>query len=189
MGLLTLGTPMPWLEAKTHANHVRTHGIIQFLNIWNRIKTRRKDHLLWGDEVEYIVVSYDEKGNKVKLSLKAHDALRKLEEWEAAALAKGETPGSSWKPEFGRYMLEGTPGAPYGSTLKDLLLVEDDMKRRRALAQSFLHPNEAVLTLVNFPLLGCPDSLDMDVEATPDRGTFMSLFIADEAINPHARFP
>ena len=39
-------------------------------------------------------------------------------------------PDSSWKPEYGRYMLEGTPGVPYGSTLDDLLTVEDNMRRR-----------------------------------------------------------
>lgn len=51
MGLLSLGTPLPWSEAQQHADHVRKHGIVQFLNIWNRIKRRRRDHLLWGDEV------------------------------------------------------------------------------------------------------------------------------------------
>ena len=33
-------------------------------------------------------------------------------------------------PEFGRFMLEATPGKPWGSGLKDLLDVEPDMKRR-----------------------------------------------------------
>lgn len=37
---------------------------------------------------------------------------------------------SSWKPEYARYMLEGTPGYPYGATLNDLLLVEDNMHKR-----------------------------------------------------------
>ena len=51
MGLLSNGTPLPWSEAKHYSDHVRKHGIIQLLNIWNRVKTRRKDQLLWGDEV------------------------------------------------------------------------------------------------------------------------------------------
>ena len=33
-------------------------------------------------------------------------------------------------PEFGRFMLEATPGAPWGIDLKDLLDVERDMKWR-----------------------------------------------------------
>ena len=33
-------------------------------------------------------------------------------------------------PEFGRFMLEATPGKPWGIGFKDLLQVEDDMKWR-----------------------------------------------------------
>lgn len=51
MGLLSLGTPLPWDEAKKHADHVRWHGIAQFLQTWNRCKDRRGFELLWGDEV------------------------------------------------------------------------------------------------------------------------------------------
>jgi len=50
MGLLSLGTPLSWDEAKKHAEHVRFHGITQFLAIWNRVKARKNDRLLWGDE-------------------------------------------------------------------------------------------------------------------------------------------
>lgn len=51
MGLLALGTPLPWSEAKPHAHYVREHGIEQFLKIWHRLKGRTGDVLLWGDEV------------------------------------------------------------------------------------------------------------------------------------------
>jgi len=33
-------------------------------------------------------------------------------------------------PEFGRFMLEATPGAPWGIGFKDLLSVEGDMRWR-----------------------------------------------------------
>jgi len=51
MGLLYLGTPLTWDEAKKYADHVRFHGITQFLHIWDRLKDRHGDELLWGDEV------------------------------------------------------------------------------------------------------------------------------------------
>ncbi|TPX70410.1 glutamate---cysteine ligase [Spizellomyces sp. 'palustris'] len=189
MGLLSLGTPLPWTDARQHADHVREHGIVQFLNIWNRIKKRRKDHLLWGDEIEYIVVYFDDNRKGVKVSLRAHDALEKLQKIETDAILRGDVPESSWKPEYGRYMLEGTPGLPYGYTLDDLLGVENNMVRRRILASSMLRPNEAVLTMTNFPRLGSCHFTEPDAVATPDRGASMSLFIPEEAINPHARFP
>lgn len=51
MGLLSQGSPLSWEETKKYADHVRKHGIIQFLNIYNKVKDRQKDVLKWGDEV------------------------------------------------------------------------------------------------------------------------------------------
>lgn len=51
MGLLSQGSPLSWEETKRHADHVRRHGILQFLHIYNAVKDRHKDVLKWGDEV------------------------------------------------------------------------------------------------------------------------------------------
>ena len=51
MGLLVLGTPLHWDEARVHANFIREHGITQLLNIYHAVKDRVNDSLLWGDEV------------------------------------------------------------------------------------------------------------------------------------------
>jgi glutamate--cysteine ligase catalytic subunit len=39
-------------------------------------------------------------------------------------------PIPKFHPEFGRFMLEATPGKPWGSGFKDLLMVESNMKWR-----------------------------------------------------------
>jgi glutamate--cysteine ligase catalytic subunit len=52
MGLLSLGTPLPWEEAKNYADYIRHHGIKQFLRIYHKLKYKQKDCLLWGDEVK-----------------------------------------------------------------------------------------------------------------------------------------
>ena len=51
MGLLSLGTPLSWTDTKKLADHVRKHGIIQFLHVYNERKNRGNDELKWGDEV------------------------------------------------------------------------------------------------------------------------------------------
>lgn len=51
MGLLTVATPMPWAEAKKWAEHVRQHGIAQFINIYHNLKDRHNDSLKFGEEV------------------------------------------------------------------------------------------------------------------------------------------
>lgn len=44
---------MSWEETKELADHVRKHGIIQFINMYHRLKDRQGDILKWGDEVSF----------------------------------------------------------------------------------------------------------------------------------------
>lgn len=78
MGLLALGTPLEWPEAKKRADQVREWGIIQLLEIWNKAKGKERDALLWGDEVEYLVVTYSKDEPKVLLSLRQAEILTAL---------------------------------------------------------------------------------------------------------------
>ena len=38
MGLLTEGRPLSWEETHAHADHVRKHGLIQFVNLYHELK-------------------------------------------------------------------------------------------------------------------------------------------------------
>ncbi|KAJ4142334.1 glutamate--cysteine ligase [Fusarium falciforme] len=78
MGLLALGTALDWPEAKKRAPQVREWGIKQLLEIWNKAKGKERDALLWGDEVEYLVVTYSEDNQKVLLSLRQAEILEAL---------------------------------------------------------------------------------------------------------------
>ena len=51
MGLLSEGSPLDWPETKANADHVRKHGIKQFINLYHKLQDRKKDVLYWGDEV------------------------------------------------------------------------------------------------------------------------------------------
>ncbi|KAI8981590.1 glutamate-cysteine ligase-domain-containing protein [Mycotypha africana] len=189
MGLLSLGTPLHWNEAKEYADHVHKHGILQFLNIYNSQKDQKKQRLLWGDEIEYLVVKFNDKEKSTKLSLRAFDILEKLTKPETDYVEglTDKAPDALWRPEYGRYMIEGTPGQPYGSTFRDLIQVEANMKLRRKLAHDAMDPDEHAVSLVNYPRLGCPHELYPDYE--PKGSACQSLFVPDEIINPHARFP
>ncbi|KAF9996985.1 hypothetical protein BGZ65_007429, partial [Modicella reniformis] len=191
MGLLSLGTPMPWAEAKEYADHVRAHGIIQFLNLWAATKDSQKDCLLWGDEIEYMVVDMDDDNKRAKLSLRVWEILQELtnEEEEAKTNpAKKLLVNSSWHPEYGRYMLEGTPGEPYMGLPRDLLAVEGNMKLRRQLARKFMKPSEIPITFTSYPRLGCLGEF-VEPHHDPHGPAARSLFVPDEIINAHARFP
>lgn len=51
MGLLKVGKPLSWEDASQHRKYVREHGVLQFLNTYNRVKGITAGELLWGDEV------------------------------------------------------------------------------------------------------------------------------------------
>ena len=111
MGLLSEGQPLSWEETKALADHVRKHGVQQFIHLWRKLETRKGDVLKWGDEVEYVLgnrvgsiliwrkflfffiynifwfhdfflVKMDEKTKSAKLLLTADDFLDKLQEPE-----------------------------------------------------------------------------------------------------------
>ncbi|PNI77732.1 GCLC isoform 13, partial [Pan troglodytes] len=135
-------------ETKRHADHVRRHGILQFLHIYHAVKDRHKDVLKWGDEVEYMLVSFDHENKKVRLVLSGEKVLETLQE-------KGERTNPNhptlWRPEYGSYMIEGTPGQPYGGTMSEFNTVEANMRKRRKEATSILEENQALCTITSFP--------------------------------------
>lgn len=51
MGLLSLGTPLSWEEAVKFSDHVRTEGIKQFINAYNKGQAHNPNFWTWGDEV------------------------------------------------------------------------------------------------------------------------------------------
>ena len=117
-------------------------------------------------------------------------------------------------PEYGRYMLESTPGAPYTGSLPDLLSVERNMHyrylihilpylpslnivlllcalsyHRRKLARQYLKPHEIPLTITSFPRLGSPGVFTDPYFDPANAVASHSLFLPHEITNPHARFP
>lgn len=51
MGVLIDGALLTWEETKKVSNHVRQHGVEQFINLYRRCKHRDGDVFKWGDEV------------------------------------------------------------------------------------------------------------------------------------------
>ncbi|KDQ21139.1 hypothetical protein BOTBODRAFT_25566 [Botryobasidium botryosum FD-172 SS1] len=192
MGLLFQGTPLNWEDTKKFAEHVREHGIAQFLHIWDRLKDRDGDPLLWGDEIEYMVVAFDDSGKNAKLSLRQTEILEALANvvidlCSNAPAKAGTVP--TFHPEYGRYMLEGTPGSPYTGHLPDLLSVERNMRYRRQLIRAHLRSNEIPVTLTSFPRLGVQGVFTEPHFDPSNAKASHSLFLPDEITNPHVRFP
>ncbi|KZP05939.1 glutamate-cysteine ligase catalytic subunit [Athelia psychrophila] len=191
MGLLYLGTALTWEESKKYIDHVRNHGITQFLHTWDRLKDRQGDVLLWGDEIECMVISLDKKEKSAKLSLRQTEILQKL-----GSVVNGisvecadEITAPTFHPEYGSYMIESTPGSPYTGVITDLLSVERNMRYRRALVRSHLKPTELLVTLTSFPRLGTLGVFTEPYFDPKGAASSRSLFLPDELMSPHVRYP
>ncbi|XP_034183693.2 glutamate--cysteine ligase isoform X2 [Osmia lignaria lignaria] len=133
-----------------------------------------------------MLVKFDDEAKTAKLSLRAVEILKTLNEKEHN---DPDNIKSLWRPEYGAYMLEGTPGKPYGGLLVHFNIVEANMKYRRQEASKLLRPNEVLMSLTNFPRTGAPDFTDPPTKPAPDSGASKSLFFPDEVIYPgHPRF-
>uniref|UniRef100_T1IQF3 Innexin n=1 Tax=Strigamia maritima TaxID=126957 RepID=T1IQF3_STRMM len=187
MGLLSEGNPLNWEETKRLADHVRKHGVLQFINQYHKLKDRQGDTLMWGDEVEYCLIKYDNEKKRALVSLRALEILQKLQEKE---LNNPEKVKSLWRPEYASYMIEGTPGKPYGGLMAHFNIVEANMKARRLEVLELLSSDETVLTITSFPRsLGAGNFTFPSAKTTPQNGASCSLFFPDDAIYlGHPRF-
>lgn len=186
MGLLSEGSPLSWPETKRLSNHVREHAVKQFISLYRRLKDRENDCLKWGDEVEYMLIEFDHANKRAQVKLRAADIIPVLQEKEHQG---PEHVQSLWRPEFGAYMIEGTPGKPYGSLISHFNVVEANMKARREEVLPLLRGNEELLCVTSFPRLGCPGFTSPPSQPRPSDSNMRSLFFPDEATYPgHPRF-
>ncbi|KAK7930773.1 hypothetical protein WMY93_007168 [Mugilogobius chulae] len=144
MGLLSQGSPLNWEETKKYADHIRKHGIIQFLNIYNK--------------VEYMLMEWDDKDEKVRLVLRTAEVLEALQEQGEKINPNHPT---LWRPEYGSYMIEGHQGS-HNETLATVTAFP------RLGCPGFTRPEHAPTPV--------------------EKGVSKSLFFPDQAINVHPRF-
>lgn len=199
MGLLSAGVPLDWEDMAQWQDHVRKYGVQQFIKLYNRLKDEKGRVLKWGDEVEYIIVKLDHAARQTRVSLRAEELLGvltrpetlKQEEEERTGRASSRQLASVWRPEYGAYMVEGTPGSPYGGGMSFFNTVEHNMRMRRQEVEGHLAADEICVSLSTYPRLGCPDFTYPPAAPnplSPDSIT-QSLFWPTEAIFlGHPRF-
>ncbi|KAH8074735.1 glutamate-cysteine ligase [Aureococcus anophagefferens] len=165
--ILTVGTPLRWPDAVDKLAYVREHGIAQFIEMMKRSDALdRSDELLWGDELEYAVLRVHD--DFARASLRGPE----IRDWliEKEDLHAYRTEGCAWMPEYGRWMLEGTPRRPYGGYAADLVRVERNMRLRRRRLLSALRDDEICPTLVTFPGFGVGDFCELADGTVPPAG-------------------
>jgi len=188
MGLLEFdGKPLNWKEIEPHIDYVKEHGLIQFINSYTQMMERPREVLKWGDEIEYIIVYFDHEQKKVYLSLRGNEVCHKLQEKEREKIPNLT---SLWRPEYAAFVVEGTPGVPYHGYMAQFNVVEANMQIRRKEIKACLNENEEVMSITNFPMIGCLNFTMPSFKSgeQSDNPVSRSLFFPDQAISEHPRF-
>ncbi|KAG8864529.1 hypothetical protein FRB96_005032 [Tulasnella sp. 330] len=139
-----------------------------------------------------MIVNFDDDSKNAKLALCQSELLPKL---QLLSENIGNDPSidaanvPTFHPEYGRYMIESTPGSPYTGSLPDLLSVEANMRYRRTLARQHMQPNQRLMTITSFPRLGVQGVFTEPYFDPADAVSSHSLFLPEEITNQHIRFP
>lgn len=92
---------------------------------------------------------------------------------------------SLWRPEYAGFMIEASPGQPYGGLFSYINMVEANMKYRRQEISELLHNDEIAMTLTAFPRLGTANFTWPIYKPKPQNedGISGSMYIPDELIS------
>ncbi|XP_002168552.2 glutamate--cysteine ligase catalytic subunit isoform X1 [Hydra vulgaris] len=190
MGVLTSGNirSLTYEEIQIWKEHIKTHGLIQFINWYNKVKDINYDTLKWGDEIEMFMIKIIDEEKSAPLLNKAKDLLEILQQ------AENDNPGeteTAWRPEMCEYMMESSPGMPYGGNIAHFNTVEANMTLRRKELLSLLSgKGENVVTVSTYPRLGIPDDFYPPIQFKYENNDVTrSLYVPDEVLNQlHPRF-
>lgn len=195
MGLLTAGTPLQWHDSKCYNEHIKSEGVEQLLQVMKVAAKRDNDPLYWGDELEYMMLEIDDSNSNTMVDVVNDKIITDLNT-EDYQLCKDNN--VEIHPEYGRFMIEATPGEPYHGLPNDHF-VEDNMVERRKIIDWKLNQYArrlpkgrrlSVLTITSFPRLGASDNfLNIENPWGHKNSASRSLFLPDAVINRHARFP
>ncbi|KAF8639152.1 hypothetical protein AX17_001641 [Amanita inopinata Kibby_2008] len=156
MGLLKEGPVLTWEETQERAGLIKRLGIEQFLKIWDKEAKRRDEVHTWGDEIEYMLVHFDEANKNATLATCQDEVLDRLNSNISNLSPASRLIQPSFSTEFAKYQIETAPGTPYTAALQELLQVEGSMRQRREMIRQQLRQKEAPITLSTFPRLGAP---------------------------------
>ncbi|SBT70961.1 gamma-glutamylcysteine synthetase, putative [Plasmodium malariae] len=150
MGFLKIGTPLSWEEVQHVKSLIRLYGILQFVHTYKCNKDREDENIMFGDEIEYIIIRNDETLKESSALLCATDLIDEMMNLESVTDCQY---GSHWTPEYSSFTIEGTPSVPFKFDINSSSFVEDCMRIRRSKLNNVLSAISGVraVTLPCFP--------------------------------------
>ena len=202
MGFLKVtGGVVTYNQYTDKINAYKMHGLNQFKSVYSAHKDRFiaiKD-LKWGEEMEYQIYKQDKSNSLMKLSNRGPELINIFN--SSPLVVNKEI---ILMPEFGSWMVEAVPSAPYSSLVDaaELLSCEEKLHDRRATLDKFFNEHDLqIASLANVATLGTPNHIDLngdeELQKLVDENIkdlsainafSKSKFVIDKTINSHPRF-
>jgi hypothetical protein len=201
MGFFTVtGKLVTYNEYKDYIETYKRTGLKQFVRNYNCHKDRqieRKD-LHWGEEMEYAIFDLTKQGVKPQLVCSANEHIQEFN--KEAEEKNGDV---TLTIEFGSWMVEAVPAAPYNSpeTHNTLCSFPKLIASRRAQVLKYFSERDiSIISLACTPTVGTRGEftklMDKEAQELYDSGASIvelnkesgSKYIIDAAANPHPRY-
>ncbi|KAJ1947928.1 glutamate--cysteine ligase [Kickxella alabastrina] len=196
-----------WQDILPRMEEIRRQATDQFIAAWRGSQTKKVNDFTWHETVGYVIVKRDDDSRRVVLSPRVPEILRELgcdltlastgmhpqvHDREASS-NPGDTSANvaaeqtSWRPAHARFALRCEPQYLREFCVGQLATgISECLRERRRLLKSKLKPDEMLLSVGQFPLLGADIYIeDQDLTNGP---LLRSMLLSENCLNPMPPF-
>ncbi|KAJ1790288.1 glutamate--cysteine ligase [Coemansia sp. RSA 2167] len=199
-------TMYPWKEIIPRMEEIRAEATDQFIAAWKNAQSRRTHDFTWHETMGYVIVKRDDAARRIVLSPRGPELLKEMglvfdpgsvsthpqdpgaADWDiAAAGPAAEAAETRWRPAHARFALRCEPPYLRAFSLEHLALQTTQcLRERRRILKSRLDPDEMLLSISQFPLLGTGTYIDH--QGAPNGPLLRSQLLPDICLNSQPPF-
>ncbi|KAJ2553343.1 glutamate--cysteine ligase [Coemansia sp. RSA 1933] len=189
-----------WKDILPNMEDIRARATDQFIAAWKNSLSVSASCFTWHETMGYVVVKRDDVNKRVVLSPRVPEILDDMgcvfdpalagmhpqapsPDDEKAQLPLAEIAANTcWRPAHARFAVRCQPPYLHKFAVGQLALeIKDSLKERRRILKSRLRPDEMLLSISQFPLLGAETYIDAQ---GPANGPLLrSGLLSDECLN------
>ncbi|KAJ1668108.1 glutamate--cysteine ligase [Coemansia sp. RSA 1813] len=190
-----------WKDILPNMEDIRARATDQFIAAWKNSSSISANHFTWHETMGYVVVKRDDANKRIVLSPRVPEILEEMDcvfdpasaGMHPQALSAGgdeaQVPHSEtatntcWRPAHARFAVRCQPPYLHRFAVGQLALeIKDCLKERRRILKSRLKPDEMLLSISQFPLLG--SGIYIDGQGPANGPLLRSTLLSDECLNP-----
>ncbi|PIA19232.1 GCS-domain-containing protein [Coemansia reversa NRRL 1564] len=200
-----------WKEILPHMEEIRAEATNQFIAAWKSARSRHASDFMWHETMGYVIVKRDDAARRIVLSPRMPEILKEMgyafdpgtfcshpdipDKQDSRSNSSGGTAmapvddaaKTCWRPAHARFALRCEP--PYLRSFSLVRLTRElqpCLQARRSLLKSKLRPDEMLLSINQFPLLGAGTYIDG--QNSPNGPLLGSQMLSDVCLNPIPSF-